>query len=306
MAGALPAETRHAEVAPGGSASALPAALGNDGAAPRLLSLTGLAPRGRLIDTIGRHVPGSIDPTAQRNWAEAHQHDRRVAAGLGALVVATLLLTVILPGSGSAQRSVAGSFTPHSAPRSYSTAIDSPLPPVYSETPSAPTAPDEGSSGVVSGIPGSTYDYAAVCDGTVFPDAPAYTGPPRHYVYVDVEARGHEAEYYLGDLSAWESDTPSEIQLVACVQYTLGSVIGSCRYQGTGGKVLTQTLRNATYEVWVRSARTGQMVGHSRFRGSVRSCEETIVTFGGRAPSIQITRPSLAQLRSSIGRYVTG
>ncbi|TQS45195.1 hypothetical protein [Cryptosporangium phraense] len=267
---------------------------------PRVLPLAGLGPRGRLIDTIERHRPGSIDPVARQSWLRHDQQNLGALGGLGVLVLITLLLLAVIPGVGSADPSVAGSFGPPQSPRSYSTVIDSPLPPVYSEP--EPTLEPT----VDSGIATTTSDYADVCEGKVFPDAPAFAGPPRHHVYVDVRAAGHAAEYYLGDLSAWESDNPAEIQIVACVKYTLGSVLASCAYRGSKGPVLRQTLRNATYDVTVRQARTGKLVGHSAFRGNVRSCEETIITFGGKADAIQIARPSLAQLRSSIGRYVTG
>ncbi|MFI5954030.1 hypothetical protein [Cryptosporangium sp. NPDC051539] len=272
---------------------------------PRVLPLAGLAPRGRLIDTVERHLPGSIDPAARSSWSRHHQQNLGAAGGLGALVLVSLFLLVLLPSAGEAESaSVAGSFAPQGSPRAYSTIVDSPLPPVYTEPSPTPSYPLD--DGTTSGIPASTYDYAKVCTGSVFPDAPAFTGPPRHHVHIDVKAAGHQAEYYLGDLSAWESDTPSEIQLVACVKYTLGSVITSCAYRGDKGPVLTQTLRNATYEVTVRASRTGKLVGHSMFRGNVRTCESTIITFRGKADAIQIARPSLAQLRSSIGRYVTG
>ena len=144
-----------------------------------------------------------------------------------------------------------------------------------------------------------------MCTGASYAGAPPFVGSPPHKAFIDVRPKGPEADDYLGDLSKWEATTVDQVQLVACVTYTLTTTIRRCYYSNDGKKRITQRLRETVYVVQVREAQSGRTIGRAEFHGAERKCAEFITTFGGKAPSEQVSRPTGKQLRDTIGKYVT-
>ncbi|WP_405064183.1 hypothetical protein OG474_21735 [Kribbella sp. NBC_01505] len=118
---------------------------------------------------------------------------------------------------------------------------------------------------------------------------PQYRGPGSHLIAVATSLPDTTAATTIFPPSGWGAERGTSgdldrrrVQLVACVTgtATAGSRPVSCKYDRPQPKTLTLGVREAKYDVVVRTARTGQQVGRFSVRGTQSdqdSCPSTLI-----------------------------
>lgn len=167
-----------------------------------------------------------------------------------------------------------------------------------------------------SDLPFSAAGFAPACEGTIFPDAPAYKGGGPHPTVVfdtdyNVQLSGKWStvpEIYdarNGFSGAWTSANPGEIQAVACVD--LGgepeAAVKECPYNDRSRPGPTNLpMYRGEFAVRLYEARTGRLIHEAHISGEIVKCPK-MVPVG--ATHIYST-PSPQQYMEAIGRFVDG
>lgn len=144
-----------------------------------------------------------------------------------------------------------------------------------------------------------------------FPDQPVYEGSEPHPVAVLIEEHSASGSYYRKMLllpSSVSDRTPgylnprddSTVQLLACLDQTEeGRQVKTCEFD-SGEPV---PMRQATYEVTVYEARTGDEVGKTSIRDAVRATCPTIITYRENEDPKLYTEPSLTQVEQALTAF---
>ncbi|GAA4705723.1 hypothetical protein [Phytohabitans rumicis] len=171
-----------------------------------------------------------------------------------------------------------------------------------------------------SDLPSTVSELSAACEGTVFPDAPAYAGAAPHPTVVfatDYNLRLGGAwgrpPAILDEKNnalfsnAWRSNDPGEVQAVACIEVdqTQQNTIDTCNYTdprrvGFAQPPVPLPMYRGEFTVTLYETRTGRQIHQAHISGEVTECPEKLPI----TASSVYTEPSAQQYVDAIGQYV--
>lgn len=154
----------------------------------------------------------------------------------------------------------------------------------------------------------SSSDLRAVCNGTYYPEAPAYSGPGPHPVAVYVDSGG--AIESLGNpgaavppgttdeiRAAWSAREYGRVQIVACAEKVDdGARVKTCTFEGA-----SEDMKKGVYELTVHEVKTRKEVARTRITGAAENCPGLYDV--GRDPGI-FSEPSPQQLFDALKPHV--
>jgi hypothetical protein len=165
-------------------------------------------------------------------------------------------------------------------------------------------------------LPFSAAGFSPACDGTVFPDAPAYKGGAPHPTVVfstdynlqlsgkwsTVQAIYDEKNPFT---AAWRSNDPSKIQAVACLALDgePQGMVSECRYNAPSRPGPTSIpMYRGEFTITLYEVRTGRQLHQAHITGEVHKCPRMVPVGATKV----FTTPSPQQYISAIGRFVDG
>jgi hypothetical protein len=165
-------------------------------------------------------------------------------------------------------------------------------------------------------LPFSAAGFSPACDGTVFPDAPAYRGAAPHPTVVfstdyNLQLSGKwstvQAIYDQRNpfSAAWRSSDPGEIQAVACIALDGDphDTVTECPFTVPGSPGAKKIpMYRGEFTITLYEARTGRKIHQAHISGDVIKCPKTVPV---KVTHI-FTTPSPQQYIDAIGRFVDG
>lgn len=167
-----------------------------------------------------------------------------------------------------------------------------------------------------SDLPFSAAGFSPACDGTVFPDAPAYRGGAPHPTVVfstdyNLQLSGKwatvQAIYDQRNpfSAAWRSNDPGEIQAVACIALDgePHDSVNECPYNvpsSPGPKKIP--MYRGEFTITLYEARTGRRIHQTHVTGDTMKCPKMVPV----GVTHVFTTPSPQQYIDAIGRFVDG
>lgn len=167
-----------------------------------------------------------------------------------------------------------------------------------------------------SDLPFSAAGFSPACDGTVFPDAPAYKGDAPHPVVVfstdyNLQLSGKwstvQAIYDQRNpfSAAWRSNDPSEIQAVACIALDgePHDTVTECQYNVPSAATPTKIpMYRGEFTITLYETRTGRRIHQAHISGEAMKCPKMVPV----KVTHVFTTPSPQQYVDAIGRFVDG
>jgi hypothetical protein len=167
-----------------------------------------------------------------------------------------------------------------------------------------------------SELPFSAAGFSPVCDGTVFPDAPAYRGAAPHPTVVfatdynlqlsgkwsKVRAIYDEANPFS---AAWKSSDPRQIQAVACLALDGEPQIAvkECPYNNPSQPGSARiSMYRGEFTITLYEARTGRRIHQAHISGELTDCPGMVPVGAEHV----FSKPSPQQYIDAIGRFVDG
>jgi hypothetical protein len=171
-------------------------------------------------------------------------------------------------------------------------------------------------------LPYSPSGLSDVCDGTVYPDAPAYTGAGPHPTMLfatdynlrqtgrwsippEIVDAGNAALFS----AAWRPQEPGEVQAVACmtVDEKSQNTIDRCEYRdpqrpGLAQPLIPVPMYRGEFTITLYETRTGRRIHRTTISGQDAGCPSTLPAGASRVYS----EPSPQQYVDAIGRFVDG
>jgi hypothetical protein len=214
--------------------------------------------------------------------------------------------TGIAPASPTTSPTPSTPPTATEAPTASPTAMAS-LTPSPSPTTTPPPTPSATAT-LTTTPPPDLYAYESVCDGGRVTAAPAYDrsalGPHPILIFIDVYPGSGWLPINFPEGWIAPSDDPSQAQLVACVERTQVDLAQVCEGYGTADRQdLTVELYDATYNVTLREAQTGQELHSTTFLVESGECPMLAVFEPNQTVSQHYANPS-DNLKDFVAPYV--
>jgi hypothetical protein len=167
-----------------------------------------------------------------------------------------------------------------------------------------------------SDLPFSAAGFSPACDGTVFPDAPAYHGGPPHPTVVfstdyNVQLSGKwstvQAIYNEENAfsAAWKASEPRTIQAAACIALDgePQETVKQCPYSASGRPGPTQIpMYQGEFTITLYEVRTGKRIHQAHISGEVTTCPKMVPVGATHV----FSSPSPQQYIDAIGQFVDG
>lgn len=167
-----------------------------------------------------------------------------------------------------------------------------------------------------SELPFSASGFSPACDGTVFPDAPAYKGAAPHPTVVfttdynqQLSGKWSTVQAIYDDQNpfsdAWTSSNPAVIQAVACITIDGDprDPVSQCPYGNRSRPEQTMLpLYRGEFTITLYEARTGRRIHQAHISGEVVKCPKMVPVDANHV----FTTPSPQQYLDAIGRFVDG
>lgn len=167
-----------------------------------------------------------------------------------------------------------------------------------------------------SDLPFSTAGFSPACEGTVFPDAPAYRGSGPHPTVVfstdyNVQLSGKwstvQAIYNEKNAfsEAWKSSDPRAIEAAACIELDgePQDTIKQCPYNDSARPGPTQVpMYRGEFTITLYEVRTGKRLHQAHISGEYTNCPKMVPVGANHV----FSSPSPKQYIDAIGRFVDG
>lgn len=167
-----------------------------------------------------------------------------------------------------------------------------------------------------SDLPFSAAGFSPACDGTRFPDAPAYRGDAPHPTVLfstdynqQLSGKWSTVQAIYNDKNpfseAWKSSDPAVIQAVACIALDgePNGTVTQCPYNDRAHpEPITVPMYRGEFTITVYEARTGRKIHQTHITGEVMTCPKMVPVDVTHV----FTTPSPQQYLDAIGRFVDG
>jgi hypothetical protein len=167
-----------------------------------------------------------------------------------------------------------------------------------------------------SELPFSAAGFSPACDGTVFPDAPAYKGAAPHPTVVFTTDYNQQLSGKWSTVhaiydernpfsDAWTSSDPAVIQAVACITINGDPrhPVSQCPYSDRSRPgPTTLPMYRGEFTITMYEARTGRRIHQAHISGEVTKCPKMVPVDATHV----FTSPSPQQYLDAIGRFVDG
>ena len=167
-----------------------------------------------------------------------------------------------------------------------------------------------------SELPFSASGFSPACDGTVFPDAPAYKGSAPHATVVFTSDYNQQLSGKWSTVQAiydeqnpfsdaWTSSNPAVIQAVACITIDGDprDQVSQCPYSNRSRPdSTTLPMYRGEFTITLYEARTGRRIHQAHISGEVMKCPKMVPVDATHV----FTTPSPQQYLDAIGRFVDG